>query len=88
MVSEEMLEKVSGGKLINEDLLQEHIRERKQAGESLNQIMRTVIFQPYYMKYTDSGGEDIYSLMEYTTNYYNSLPGRKGAFIDGEVIDY
>ncbi len=86
ILTDEKLSTISGGRLINIDQLNAFIKERKEAGDNLGQIIRVVVVQPNYQKYTDD--VDIFGLMEYTTNYYNSLPGGQGAFVDGEIIDY
>ena len=85
-LSDEKLSEISGGKLINPDRLEAYIKELKEAGENLNQIIRNVVVQPNYENYTDNS--DIFELIQYTTNYYNSLPGAKGSFTGSDVIDY
>ena len=86
ILSDEKLSEISGGKLINQDRLEAYIKERKEAGEKLSQIISKVVIQPNYENYTDNS--DIFELIQYTTNYYNSLPGAKGSFNGSDVIDY
>ena len=86
ILSNEKLSEISGGKLINLDRLEAYIKERKEAGEKLSQIISKVVIQPNYENYTDNS--DIFELIQYTTNYYNSLPGAKGSFTGSDVIDY
>ena len=86
ILSDEKLSEISGGKLINQDRLEEYIKERKEAEEKLSQIISKVVIQPNYENYTDNS--DIFELIQYTTNYYNSLPGAKGSFNGSDVIDY
>ena len=86
ILSDEKLSEISGGKLINQDRLEAYIKERKEVGEKLSQIISKVVIQPNYENYTDNS--DIFELIQYTTNYYNSLPGAKGSFTGSDVIDY
>ena len=81
----EKLEQVSGGNLKNISSLETYIMEQKKTGKTLNQIISVVVCQPTYYNYTDD--TDIFSLITYTTDFYNTLPGAKGAFINGDIID-
>ncbi len=81
----EKLEQVSGGTLKNISALETYIMEQKKTGKTLNQIISVVVCQPTYYNYTDD--TDIFGLITYTTDFYNTLPGAKGAFIGGDIID-
>lgn len=81
----EKLANVTGGQLINVGALEAYIKGQKESGSNLNRILSVLLREPTIHNYTND--LDIYGVIEYTTNYYNSLPGAQGAFIDGEVVD-
>ena len=81
----EKLANVTGGQLINIDALEAYIKKQKEDGNNLNRIIGVLLREPTIHNYTND--LDIDGVIVHTTNYYNSLPGAKGAFIDGEVID-
>ena len=68
------LDDMAGGKLIHLDKLREHIRKCKADGQCLESVLGSVITYPNYSRYTDGTPGDIGDLIDYTTEFYNSLP--------------
>ena len=81
----EKLANVTGGQLMNIDALEGYIKEQKEGGSNLSCILGVLLREPTIHNYTDD--LDIFGVIMHTTDYYNSLPGAKGVFIDGEVVD-
>ena len=81
----ENLANVTGGQVITVEALEAYIKGQKERGCNLNRILSVLLREPAIHNYTND--LDIYGVIVYTTDYYNSLPGAKGAFIDGEVVD-
>ena len=79
----EALEKVTGGTIKNTDALKAYIKQQKEAGWTLTQITSVLFREPTIHNYTDD--LDIFGVITFATNYFNSLPGAQGSFQDGVV---